>query len=125
MNVDILPIEYRFSVADMTLFHKTVYNLIPITLPTYLRRFKNSRLRYAHLDSLCFQLNFTVEPINYNNLKKSFFFRSHTVWNSLPFEIRSIQDPSKFKSELYKYFWNKVKTEIKVSAEDQSFDDGG
>ena len=62
---------------------------------------------------------------NYNNLKKSFFFRSHTVWKFLPFEIRSIEDPSKFKTELHKYYWNKVKAEIIESAEDQSFDDGG
>ena len=60
---------------------------------------------------------------NYNNLKKSFFFRSHTVWKFLPFEIRSIEDPSKFKTELHKYYWNKVKAEIIESAEDRSFDD--
>ena len=125
ISVDILPIEYRFNVADMTLFHKIVYNLIPIVIPKYIRRFESSPLRFTHLDSLCFELNFTVEPTNYNNLKKSFFFRSHTVWNFLPFEIRSIEDPSKFKTELHKYYWNKVKAEIIESAEDRSFDDGG
>ena len=124
-NVNILPIEYRFNVADMTLFHKIVYNLIPISIPMYLRRFESSRLRSTHLDSLSFEVNISTEPINYHNLKKSFFFRSHTIWNSLPFEIRNIQDPLKFKTELHKYYWNKVKTEIGESGEDRSFDDGG
>ena len=38
------------------------------------------------------------------NLNKSFFFRTHTLWNSLPFDIRNSMRLSQFKIKLAKHF---------------------
>ena len=57
-QVNILPLSYRFKFNDMTLFHKIVYKLIPMSMPDYLTFYNgNSRLRSTHLDSLSFVTN--------------------------------------------------------------------
>ena len=46
MQVNILPLLYRFMFNDMNLFHKVVYKIIPVTMPDYLRLYSgDSRLR--------------------------------------------------------------------------------
>ena len=54
-QVDILPLSYRFNVTDLVLFHQLVYNLIPLTMPEYLKIYDGSTpLRATHLDSLSY-----------------------------------------------------------------------
>ena len=88
----------------MNLFHKVVYKPIPVTMPDYLTLYSgDSRLRSTHLDNLCFVSNIasTTTSISYlNYLNKSFFFRSHTLWNFLPFDLRNSMIPSQFKIKL-------------------------
>ena len=89
-QVNILPLFCRFNLNDMNLFHKIVYKTIPINMPDYLTRYNgDSRLRSTHLDNLSFVSNIASTTTSINNLNKSFFFRSHTFWNSLPFDIIS------------------------------------
>ena len=105
-QVNLLPLLKRFDLNDLILFHKTVYNLVPLNLPTYLSFFNGiSRLRSCHFDSL--SIVCTLQPRNVNNvsLNKSFFYRAHTLWNALPFEIRQIQISSAFKNEVIKHLW--------------------
>ena len=51
----------------------------------------------------------TVQPKNVSDaslsLNKSCFYRTYSLWNTLPFEIREIGGPSAFKNEVIKYFW--------------------
>ena len=105
-QVNLLPITKRFDLNDLILFHKTVYNLIPLKMPDYLSFFNGlSRLRSCHLDSLSFVS--TLQPRNASNvsLNKSFFYRTHTLWNALPLEIRQIESSSAFKNEVIKHLW--------------------
>ncbi|MCP4457899.1 MAG: hypothetical protein GY816_07735 [Cytophagales bacterium] len=112
-QVDLLPIADRFILNDLILMHKIIYNLIPIKLPNYLSFFSgNSRLRSSHLDSLSLIHNIATLSVAGTHLNKSFFFRTHTIWNDLPLEIRQISGTSAFKNELRKHLWKLVIKEI-------------
>ena len=91
----------------MNLFHKIVYKTIPVNIPDYLTLYSgDSRLRRTHLDNLSFVSNIASTTTSINNLNKSFFFRTHTLWNSLPFDIRNSMRLTQFKSKLAKHFWS-------------------
>ena len=128
-QVNILPLFCRFNLNYMNLFHKIVYKTIPINMPDYLTRYNgNSRLRSTHLDNLSFVSNIASTTTSINNLNKSFFFRSHTFWNSLPFDIRSSMSLLLFKNKLYKHLWKIALTDIEQSEDEWSFqssDDDG
>ena len=67
---------------------KIVYKTIPVNIPDYLTLYSgDSRLRRTHLDNLSFVSNIASTTTSIANLNKSFFFRSHTLWNSSPFDI--------------------------------------
>ena len=128
-QVNILPLFCRFNLNDMNLFHKIVYKTIPINMPDYLTLYNgNSRLRSTHLDNLSFVTNIASTATSINNLNKSFFFRSHTFWNSLPFDIRNSISLLLFKNKLYKHLWNIALTDIEQYEDEWSFqssDDDG
>jgi endonuclease/exonuclease/phosphatase family metal-dependent hydrolase len=110
-EVDLLPLAQRFDLNDLILFHKVVYNLIPLNFPSYLNFFDgNSRLRSCHLDHLSI-VNTTCLNKYSHNLNKSFFYRTHTLWNALPLDIREIKETCTFKSVVTKRFWNSVLTD--------------
>ena len=104
----------------MVLFHNIVCNLIPISLPEYLSLFDGiNPLRLTHLDELCYVSNVIIRNTGISNLNKSFFFRSHTLWNSLPYDIRSLKNPKEFNTNLEKYFWS-----LALNTADESGEDG-
>ena len=109
-EVNLLPLAERFDLNDLILFHKIVYNLIPLNFPSYLAFFDgNSRLRSCHLDNL--SIVNTLNPRKYSQyLNKSFFYRTHTLWNALPLSIREISKSSIFKIEVTKHLWKNVLT---------------
>ena len=112
-QVDLLPLADRFILNDLILMHKIIYELIPLKLPGYLSFFNgNSRLRSSRLDSLSLIHNIPTSSITGTNLNKSFFFRTHTIWNSLPLDIRQISGTSDFKNELTKHLWKLVLKEL-------------
>ena len=89
-QVDIPPLSFRFNFNNMNLFHKIVYKTIPVNIPDYITLYsEDSRLCRTHLDNLSFVSNIASTTTNIANLNKSFFFRFHTLWNSLPFDIRN------------------------------------
>ena len=102
----------KFDLNDLLFFHKSINNLVPVSLPQYLSFYLGgSRLRHCHLDSQ--SLVSSIVPRSSQSsihssgpLSKSFFYRTHLLWNSLPLEIRQISCPSSFKSHLTKHFWS-------------------
>ena len=117
-QVNILPLFCRFNLNDMIKLlknHSNLYN-------------GNSRLRSTHLDNLSFVTNIASTATSINNLNKSLFFRSHTFWNSLPFDIRNSISLLLFKNKLYKHLWNIALTDIEQYEDEWSFqssDDDG
>ena len=113
----------------MVFFHDILCSRIPMYMPQYLSFFDgNSCLRSTHLDFLSIVSSLPYSSTGDRNLDKSFYYRNHKVWNSLPLEIRSCWKKSDFKNKLISYFWEQASTEFVDSDDDDSFfssDDGG
>lgn len=98
-QVNLFPLSCRFIINYMIFFHKTFYNLIHLNMPEYLILFDDIyHLCSTHLEILSFVSNIEHWTTGIGNLNKSFFFHSHSFWNSLQFDIRNI-------SNLKEYFW--------------------
>ena len=72
-----------------------------------------SRLWRCHLDKLSIVSSLIPRSSQASDrsnspLSKSFFYRTHLLWNKLPFNIREIVSPSLFKSETIKYLWSSL-----------------
>ena len=118
-QVNLLPIRIHFTLNDLVLFHKIVYEFIPVKFPSYLSFFNGiTRLRSSHLDNLSIVSNLQSSRFNETYLRKSFFFRTHTEWNALPNEIRQITSPSSFKEAVKKHFWNNILNDVGESDTD-------
>ena len=108
-EVDILPLTQKFDLNDLVLFHKVVYNLIPLDLPQYLSLFEgNSRLRSSHHDRLSFVCTLQPKGTSTGLLDKSFFYRTHSMWNHLPLDIREITCNLSFKDKVTKHLWSQL-----------------
>ena len=107
----------------MNLFHKVVYKIIPVTMSDYLTLYSgDSRLRSTHLEIPSFVSNIaSTTTASISNLNKSFFFRSHTLWNFLPFDLRNSMISSQFKIKLAKHYWNMASTDIEQTEDEWSF----
>ena len=134
-DVDLLPLSARFDLNDLIFLHKVIYNLCPIELPSYLSFFQgNSRLRSCHLDSLSLissispriGQSLTSERSQCNPLVRSFFYRTHTLWNSLPYEIREIQVTGLFKAKIRDHLWKTLLFDpnLSVGGNDDLLDNG-
>ena len=52
-KLNILPLNFRFKLKDLTFFHSIFYKNSVVKFPSYLSYFQGSRLRNCHLDNLC------------------------------------------------------------------------
>ena len=99
-------------------------DLVPISLPSYLSFYQGgSRLRSCHLDKLSvvsslIPISSQFSDRSNNPLSKSFFYRTHLLWNNLSLELRKILSPSLFKLEITKHLWNTLLTKDSSSSDD-------
>ena len=122
-TLNILPLRYRFDFKDMLFFHSIFYNTnnMVTKFPCYLKKFSGSRLRSSHLDNLCIvsellpyiPQNLTGINNRTIGIGKSYFYRSYLTWNKLPYDLRSIESPSFFRTRLLKHLWNEIIAEIR------------
>ena len=125
-EVNLLPMANFFDLNDLVLFHKIVYEVIPIKFPNYLSFFSgSSRLRSCRLDSLCLVSNLQLDSHSDTYLKKSFFYRTHLKWNALPLELRQITLTSTFKQEESKFLWKYVLEDNDLFSDDEDLLDTG
>ncbi len=109
-QVNILPLTLKFNLNDLVFFHKVVNEYIPVNLPTYLTWFDGrSRLRQSHLDRLSLVSSLLPKDSSSKLLNKSFFYRTHSAWNALPFELRDIGSISLFKKRLETHLWESLR----------------
>ena len=109
-QVNILPLKQQFILNDLIFLHKIVNVLVPICLPDYLKWFDGStRLRSTHLDHLSLVSTINPRRNSYKILEKSFFYRTHSLWNRIPLEIRKIGSPSLFRIRLESHLWDSQK----------------
>ena len=128
-QVNIPPLSFRFNFNDMNIFHKIVHKTIPVNIPDNLTLYSGgSRLHRTHLDNLSFVSNIASTTTSIKNLNKSFFFRSHTFWNFLLFDIRNSMRLSQFKIQLAKHCWSIALSDNEQPEHEWSFqssDEGG
>ena len=139
--LDILPMQFRFNLNDLVLFHKIFYELSTIKFPFYLKPFTGSSLRSCHLDALCLvseiipKINVSsVSSSSFQPFASSFFYRTHSAWNTLPFDVRATSCPKSFKSKVTKTIWNHARDNFILDPIDTlesrensilEYDDGG
>ena len=113
----------------MVFFHDILCSRIPLHMPSHLSFFDgNSCLRSTHLDFLSIVSSLTLSSTGVRNLDKSFFYRSHNLWNSLPLNIRGCWKKSDFKNKIISHFWEQATSEFMNSDNEDSFfelGDGG
>ena len=112
-ELNLLPMSLRFDLTDILLLHKIVHGISTIKFSSYLHFYTGSGLRSSHLDvhSLVSDIipNTTASQDRTTNaFTNAYFYRSHVLWNSLPLNIRTINFPRRFKSELRVYFWKSL-----------------
>ena len=114
---------HRFNLNDLILFHKIFHKRVPIKMPSYLSLFTGNNLRSSHLDNLCFVSSVLPRGSSTAALNKSFFYRTHNLWNRLPLQIRQIISPFEFRRELIIHFWELVNEEHGSGSFNDSLDD--
>ncbi len=78
-------------------------------MPNYLTPFTGqSRLRSSHLDELSLECSLLPRSSTSTILEKSFFYRTHTIWNSIPLEIRKLGRISQFRCNIEKHMWDSL-----------------
>ena len=113
--LNILPIKIKFDLNDLFMFHRIFHGLSVVKFPFYIvtydrsnaneRMFQRQTRQFNDSDRL--KVRCTVTP-KVNAFKNSFFHRTHTLWNDLPIELRSTEDPVLFKARLNLYLWEKL-----------------
>ena len=104
-ELNLLPMSLRFDLTDILLLYKIIHGMSPIKFPSYLHFYTGSSLRSSHLNvySLVSDIipNTTASQSKTTNaFANAFFYRSHVLWNSIPLNIRAINFPRRFKSNL-------------------------
>ena len=121
-QLDILPLDFKFTFNDLLLFHKILNNFCPIKLPNYLHHYDpggRRRLRSCHLDHLSLVSDVqpkvyakysknSVDGAEFKTFDNSFFYRSHLAWNNLPLDVREITIHSLFRSRLRAHLWKEA-----------------
>ena len=118
-QLKITPMSTFFDIRDLILFHKIVYERIPISLPTFIKPYTGyGRLRNANLDSLSFISDAFSNVLNSSSRSpfyKSFFHKVLHTWNRLPFLIRSIPNEPQFKHKVTDFLWSEILNSVGAS----------
>ena len=92
------------------LFYKIINCLVAISVPNYITLIRPETMRYTRetaevidkQDTRTFSCAITPSC---NSFKHNFFYRSMSLWNKLPYNIRQIDKTSVFKHELTEFLW--------------------
>ena len=100
-----LPIKFRIDYKIALLCFKCLKN----TAPTYLKDLVQVYVPRRALRSSTDNSKFLKPVMNYKFYgEKSFSFYGPSVWNSLPFYLRNIDNVDTFKKHLKTYFFNQA-----------------
>ena len=125
-QLNIPPLVFRFDLKDLLFFHQVFYGISTVSFPHYLHKFTGCRLRCCHLDSLSMvsdilpkiPQNLSSNSTRHIGISKSYFYRTHILWNKLPYSIRSIESPSLFKKQLFSHQWNCINDFVRKNSDD-------
>ena len=109
-DINILPINKKFDLNDILLFHKIINGYVHIRLPEYVSKFTGlSRLREKHLDSECYICNLYHPSVSaLSPIFKNYFYRVTYLWNKLSYEARLNPNTNTFKAQVVEFLWGEV-----------------
>ena len=129
-DLDLMPMEYKFTYTDLVMFHNIYYDRSVVKLPQYLvpvtstdrSRFRsnirpperfsqpessgvpdNSARRNNRFDDMSLKCSVEAKTRSFKN---SFFFRTHLKWNDLPTELKHQNESVAFQSSLKQHLWD-------------------
>ena len=109
-EINILPMKLKFALNDLILLFKILNYYIPLKLPKHFSFLKPEDVRFTRKTSnICEDKDVTrikcsIKPSS-NSFKNCYFYRTMTLWNSLPYNIRQESKISSFKSQVTKLLW--------------------
>ena len=112
-DLDLLPMNLKFDLNDLALFHNIIYEYSFIHMPDYLikndptnhvnnKYFTRQTRNFNSSDRLKFKS--TILP-RVDAFANSFFHRTYLKWNKLPQAIREIEHTNSFKLKLKEHLW--------------------
>ena len=108
---NILPLKLKFAHNDLTIFYKINNQLVPINFPQHIIPYRTENRRHTrqnasvHSSVDVSRFHYTLTPKS-DALKKSFFYRTVRLWNTIPANIRQSFCLNSFKTSLYSYLWS-------------------
>ena len=110
-ELDILPMKFKFLYSDLVLFYRIVNDDVKIELPCHISRIepqdvKNTTRSSKSISDGSDNLKFKSKIIpKVNCFQNSYFVRTMSSWNDLPFDIRNVDSLEKFKTLLKEHLW--------------------
>ena len=110
-ELDILPMKFRFIFSDLILFYRIIHKEVKIELPSHISKIepkhvkkitRSSQSVYDGSDSLKYKT--TLVP-KIKCFKESYFVRTISEWNKIPFDIRNVDSLEKFTILLKEHLW--------------------
>ena len=100
-KLNILPLEYKFILSDLLMFHRSMFELVPMSFPNEIVPSSTNTRSSAHFSNR-YQVKSNIN-IKKKVLSNSFYKRAMSHWNRLPDECRKTPDHSVFKIKVLEY----------------------
>ena len=97
-----LPIAQRIEFKVLTLMHGAVHNSTPLYLPDRISTYTPARTLRSESQSLAVVPRINLERYG----RRAFSCAGPTLWNALPLNLRTQQDPARFRRDLKTYLFN-------------------
>ena len=105
-EVNWLPVHHRVSQIKLNHFHKIVHNKSPVYLREGVRWTEE-----VHNHRTRFSIRSIVLPRVNSHGSSSYLYTSINLWNSLPVQLRHVDDINKFKFSVKKHFLASLQAE--------------
>ena len=97
-----LPIAQRIEFKVLTLMHGAVHNSTPLYLSDRISTYTPARTLRSESQSLAVVPRINLERYG----RRAFSCAGPTLWNALPLNLRTQQDPARFRRDLKTYLFN-------------------
>ena len=97
-----LPIALRIEFKVLTLMHGAVHNSTPLYLSDRISTYTPVRTLRSESQSLAVVPRINLERYG----RRAFSCAGPTLWNALPLNLRTQQDPARFRRDLKTYLFN-------------------
>ena len=110
-ELDILPMKSKFLLSDLVLFYRIIHKDVKIELPSHISKIEPQHVKkitrstksvHDGSDSLKYR---TTSVPKIKCFKESYFVRTISSWNNIPYDIRNEDSLEKFTILLKEHLW--------------------